>query len=728
MDKEAEIMDKISSSPVFSLNSETAEITNIPVSGTNHQTAEDLDDLMHCDDVLDKEELTCPCTHPIISEDSISTCTSVWSSMDKDSISTNSSSWFYINENGGMNDSKNMETETDDFEENWTTEEESTSRLSVRSDESGRSSCAIIEASKMLVSHIINEAGKILQSTETVETLQQSTEAIKTQQCTEADRILQSTEDAKTLQTTEAGQLLQQSTEDAKTLQTTEAGKLLQQSTEDAKTLQTTEAGQLLQQSTEDAKTLQTTEAGQLLQQSTEDAKTLQTTEAGQLLQQSTEETKTLQTTEAGQLLQQFTEDAKILKITEAGKLLQQSTEDAKTLQTTEAGKLLQQSTEDAKILKITEAGQLLQQSTEDAKTLQTIEAGKLLQQSTEAVKTQLFLNSSTIAVYLRRFFQSLTAEQWREVSEGVYNIDVKEQLTDMCTDVLRFISESVTKQVLQAIHQDQSSNNDTMTLRSPLSSAPLIDSLGITEYNMQRSLESSFSQALCDVFGTDTTGRISPKFTEAIAGEVINEINSVLSVAIQVSLDRSCHSVTAAACDQVTNDRAAKKTLEGAISTMKSFLTGQGTAMRRRIQTDKVSDFDSKEVTPASGCKGKRKKSQWKRCFSGWQRKKIQAVPLDQEEMSSSFPHQSINSGDEDEEIFRQSSVDSSRPFMETEAKKSNSFLGFFHNLFSKNEKKAKKEEKKTERSPFWKRLLCRSADDDLTCGDRDQFQQLAL
>lgn len=254
-----------------------------------------------------------------------------------------------------------------------------------------------------------------------------------------------------------------------------------------------------------------------------------------------------------------------------------------------------------------------------------------------------------------------------------------------MCTDVLRFISESVTKQVLQAIHQDQSSNNDTMTLRSPLSSAPLIDSLGITEYNMQRSLESSFSQALCDVFGTDTTGRISPKFTEAIAGEVINEINSVLSVAIQVSLDRSCHSVTAAACDQVTNDRAAKKTLEGAISTMKSFLTGQGTAMRRRIQTDKVSDFDSKEVTPASGCKGKRKKSQWKRCFSGWQRKKIQAVPLDQEEMSSSFPHQSINSGDEDEEIFRQSSVDSSQPFMETEAKKSNSFLGFFHNLFSK-------------------------------------------
>ncbi|XP_044074927.1 uncharacterized protein LOC122886603 [Siniperca chuatsi] len=198
-----------------------------------------------------------------------------------------------------------------------------------------------------------------------------------------------------------------------------------------------------------------------------------------------------------------------------------------------------------------------------------------------------------------------------------------------MCTDVLRFILESVAKNILQAIHQDQGSISGTLTLRSPLYSAPLIEYLGITENNMQRSLESSFIQALCDVVGADTPGRISPKFTEAIVGEVINEVNSVLSVAIQASVDGGSSSITAAASRLVSKDRAAKKTLEGAITTMKSFLTGRGTAIRRRIQTDKGLNHESKEETPADGCKGKRKKSQWKRCFSGWRRKKIQAAPL---------------------------------------------------------------------------------------------------
>ncbi len=51
-------------------------------------------------------------------------------------------------------------------------------------------------------------------------------------------------------------------------------------------------------------------------------------------------------------------------------------------------------------------------------------------------------------ALFLRLIFLfcSFFFRQWREVSKGVYNHDVKEHLTDMCTDVLRFISESVAK------------------------------------------------------------------------------------------------------------------------------------------------------------------------------------------------------------------------------------------------------------------------------------------
>ncbi len=50
---------------------------------------------------------------------------------------------------------------------------------------------------------------------------------------------------------------------------------------------------------------------------------------------------------------------------------------------------------------------------------------------------------------------------------------------------------------------------------------------------------------------------------------------------------------------------------------------------MKRKLQTDKVLGYVSKEETLAGAYKDKRKKSQWKRCFSGWQRKKIQPAPL---------------------------------------------------------------------------------------------------
>nr|XP_046259249.1 uncharacterized protein LOC124066673 isoform X2 [Scatophagus argus] len=241
-----------------------------------------------------------------------------------------------------------------------------------------------------------------------------------------------------------------------------------------------------------------------------------------------------------------------------------------------------------------------------------------LSQEDKEAVADwQLVLNSPTITTLIRRFFQSLDDEQWREVSEGVYNWNVKEQLTDMCTDLLKFISESVAQKVLQFLH-----------LRSPLCSVNLTEFFGITEYSMQRCLESSFSQALSDIVGADNPGVISPKFTEDMAREITDELNSILSVAKQASLESESSSLPIPVSCLVSKDRAAKKTLEGAISTMKSFLTGRGITVKRRIHRDEGSPDTNKEETPARGGKRQRMKS-WKRWFRFWSRNKTEPIPL---------------------------------------------------------------------------------------------------
>ncbi|XP_032384527.1 uncharacterized protein LOC116697296 [Etheostoma spectabile] len=230
------------------------------------------------------------------------------------------------------------------------------------------------------------------------------------------------------------------------------------------------------------------------------------------------------------------------------------------------------------------------------------------------AADTQLVLDSSTILAIIRRFFQSLSEEQWREVSEGVYNQDVKEQLIYMCMDVLSFISDSVIKIFLQSTCQ-LSATPGTLTLWRPLSSKQLME---FFDNNFQSSLESSFSQALCEITGADTSARILHKFTEAIVEEVTEEVTSALSVAIQgrPSLDGRPSSAPVTASCQMSKDRVAKKTLAGAIATMKSILTGRGTAVKRRIQTKSGLDPDVKEVST------KKKESRWKRLFSRRQRK----------------------------------------------------------------------------------------------------------
>ncbi|XP_044191860.1 uncharacterized protein LOC122969898 [Thunnus albacares] len=98
------------------------------------------------------------------------------------------------------------------------------------------------------------------------------------------------------------------------------------------------------------------------------------------------------------------------------------------------------------------------------------------------------------------------------------------------------------------------------------------------------------------------------------LAGEVIDQVNSVLSMTIQPSMDGGSFSVTTADSCQVSDDKTAKKALEGAMVTMKSFITGRGTTVKRRIQTQNGFHSHNKEEALARQFNHKMKRSLWRK------------------------------------------------------------------------------------------------------------------
>ncbi|XP_028434947.1 dentin sialophosphoprotein-like [Perca flavescens] len=308
MDKEAEDMDDISSTPLFSMNSVTTE------------DLADGDKLMHRDDVSEDQEVTRLRNHSVISDESGLTYLSSWCSY-RDSHISDMITPFDQNIDEEIKpvcqnffNLENLETGAEDCGakvEIRTTDTGSTSSLVIRSNESmvpalcpssSSSNTTITKADKMLISQVIDETVKTPQSTETVKTLQstetvhtpQSTETIKKPQSTETVKTLQSTETVKTPQSTETVQM-PQSTETVKTPQSTETVQT-PQSTETVQTPQSTETVKT-PQSTETVQTPQSTETVQT-PQSTETVQTPQSTETVQT-PQSTEAIKKLQSTEA---------------------------------------------------------------------------------------------------------------------------------------------------------------------------------------------------------------------------------------------------------------------------------------------------------------------------------------------------------------------------------------------------------------------------------------------
>ncbi|XP_071342288.1 enolase-phosphatase E1-like [Trachinotus anak] len=298
----------------------------------------------------------------------------------------------------------------------------------------------------------------------------------------------------------------------------------------------------------------------------------------------------------------------------------------------------------------------------------------------------------STMTTIITRFFHSLSDEQWREVSEGVYNRGVKDKLIDLCVDVLKFIADSVIKIILESIGQ-LSTTSCISNLKYPISSEHLLE---IFNCDIQRSLENSFSRAVCNTIGADIPASISPEFTEGITTEAFVLVNPVLSMAIQASMDQGSSRAIAPARSQVAKDRAAK-TLAGAISTMKSILTGRGNAVKKRIMTQKASETNNEEETPGTTRGGNNWKTEpvW-RCFSARQRRQVIPVPLQDLSGSSSSPQSKKKS----RSPLATSSTTEDPP-------QNKATTDEVCNIISKKTEKKNEEKRKTKRA-LWMRLFC--------------------
>ncbi|XP_028432307.1 uncharacterized protein LOC114554581 [Perca flavescens] len=239
----------------------------------------------------------------------------------------------------------------------------------------------------------------------------------------------------------------------------------------------------------------------------------------------------------------------------------------------------------------------------------------------------------------IKGFFDSLTEEERREISKGVYNTDVKDKLAHNCAEVLRLVIETITDILSQAMNQF-AQPHATLTRRSPTSSQACgaVGQNFVFTDNLQQSLKTTFGEAYCEVIGTDTSISITPKFMEAIMRAITDEVNSVLSETIQASLSGESSHVRSDTCCKFSSYRASKKML--VIRAIKSLLT--------HFETQKHSDCESKDdrLTVEHTVKVHEKKSPWWSCFRKLLKKKVHPVSDEQMDEAVRLSPNKLSSG----------------------------------------------------------------------------------
>ncbi|XP_035858451.1 uncharacterized protein LOC116051614 isoform X4 [Sander lucioperca] len=256
------------------------------------------------------------------------------------------------------------------------------------------------------------------------------------------------------------------------------------------------------------------------------------------------------------------------------------------------------------------------------------------------AALPQLIGLKNVFYTIIKGFFDSLTDEERREISRGVYNTDVKDKLAHNCAEVLRLVIETITDILSQAMNQF-AHPHATLTRGSPTSfqaCGAVGQNFVLTEDNLQQSLKNTFGEAYCEVIGTDTSVSITPKFTEAIMRAITDEVNSILSETIQASLSGGSSHVRSDTCCKFSSCRACKKML--VIRAIKSLLT--------QFETQKQSDCESKDdrLTDEHTAKVHEKKSPWWSCFRKLLKKKVHPVSDEQMDEAVRLSPNKLSSG----------------------------------------------------------------------------------
>ncbi|XP_045885558.1 microtubule-associated protein 1B-like isoform X3 [Micropterus dolomieu] len=254
---------------------------------------------------------------------------------------------------------------------------------------------------------------------------------------------------------------------------------------------------------------------------------------------------------------------------------------------------------------------------------------------SSAAAEAQLTGLKNTLYTIIKGFFDNFTERQRSEMSNGVYNMDVKKKLVDFGTEVIRLIIEAITNMLSKPIDEFPPPYN--MTKRgsafSPVCGTETVgQNLPLQHFwenvtgqdNIQQSLKGSFGEA----------------FTLAIVKSITDEVNPVLSETIQASLAGGTSNVHAATCCQFSTCGACKEMLAGVTQVMNSFLTGLGTASKKTIQTERTQKHSGHETKDDRVASAHHKKVHMKKspCWSfgrKWRKNKVQPEAHLEEEVT---------------------------------------------------------------------------------------------
>ncbi|XP_059215982.1 uncharacterized protein LOC131993920 isoform X2 [Centropristis striata] len=245
------------------------------------------------------------------------------------------------------------------------------------------------------------------------------------------------------------------------------------------------------------------------------------------------------------------------------------------------------------------------------------------------ALAQHLGLRNILISI-ITKFFDSLPNE-WDEISKGVFNSEVQEELVNISVQFLRMVIEVITD-ILSAAMNDLPPQPDTSARSSPFSgqacgvfgqrrlSELLGDNFVITDDHLQLCLKNDFVEAFREIVCADLPVNITPQFTGIVARALTKEVDSVLSETIKASQsDRS--SKVHSTCFKSSCCRACRKVFVA--QTLKSLLTQFKTFMTPKHLGCERKDVKSTEETK----KEQRKKSPWWSCFSQLKKRNVDVV-----------------------------------------------------------------------------------------------------